>query len=129
MTLAEMKGAGIVKHIWVTIRTRDEYYLRKLVLRAYWDGEKNPSVEVPIGDFFGIGHAICKNYVSAPLQMSPEDGKGFNCWFPMPYSKGAKITVENQGCMGLRVLLLLRRLRGAQEAAGGPRQVPRILEP
>jgi len=96
-TLAEMEGAGIVKHIWVTIRTRDEYYLRKLVLRAYWDGEENPSVEVPIGDFFGIGHAISKNYVSAPLQMSPEDGKGFNCWFPMPYAKGAKITVENQG--------------------------------
>ena len=95
-TLAEMKAAGCVKHIWVTISSRDEYYLRKFVFRAYWDGEENPSVEVPIGDFFGIGHAICKNYVSAPLQMSPEDGKGFNCWFPMPYSNGAKITVENQ---------------------------------
>ncbi len=95
--LAQMEGAGIIKHIWVTIRTRDEFFLRKLVLRSYWDGEKNPSVEVPIGDFFGIGHGISKNYVSAPLQMSPEDGKGFNCWFPMPYSKGARITVENQG--------------------------------
>ena len=97
VVLADMKGAGCIKHIWVTIRTRDEYYLRKLVLRAYWDGEKDPSVEVPIGDFFGMGHALCKNFVSAPLQMSPEDGKGFNCWWPMPYSKGARITVENQG--------------------------------
>ncbi|MCW4014164.1 MAG: DUF2961 domain-containing protein, partial [Candidatus Bathyarchaeota archaeon] len=57
-TLAEMKDAGCVKHIWVTIRTDEEWYLRKLVLRMYWDGEKDPSVEVPIGDFFGIGHGI-----------------------------------------------------------------------
>jgi hypothetical protein len=97
VTLADMKGAGYVKHIWVTIRTRDEFYLRKLVLRAFWDSEKNPSIEVPIGDFFGIGHAMTRNYISAPLQMSPEDGKGFNCWWPMPYEKGAKITIENQG--------------------------------
>ena len=97
--LAEMKGAGCVKHIWVTTRSSDEHYLRKLVLRMYWDGEEEPSVEVPIGDFFGIGHAMTHNYVSAPLQMSPEDGKGFNCWWPMPYSDGARITLENQGDM------------------------------
>jgi hypothetical protein len=59
------------------------------VLRAYWDGEGEPSVEVPIGDFFDIGHGITHNYVSAPLQMSPEDGKAFNCWWPMPYSEVA----------------------------------------
>lgn len=81
---AEMKGAGCVKHIWVTIRTDEEWYLRKLVLRMYWDGEENPSVEVPIGDFFGIGHGITHNYVSWTLQMSPEEGKAFNCWWPMP---------------------------------------------
>jgi len=95
--LAEMDDAGCIKHIWVTIRTNEEWYLRKLVLKMYWDGEENPSVEVPIGDFFGIGHGITHNYVSTPLQMSPEDGKAFNCWWPMPYSKGAKITIENQG--------------------------------
>lgn len=95
--LAEMEGAGCVKHVWVTIRTDMEWYLRKLVLRAYWDGEEHPSVEAPIGDFFGIGHGVTHNYVSAPLQMSPEDGKGFNCWWPMPYGDGARITVENQG--------------------------------
>ncbi|MCK4703712.1 DUF2961 domain-containing protein, partial [Candidatus Bathyarchaeota archaeon] len=96
-TLAEMEGPGCVKHIWVTIRTDEEWYLRKLVLRAYWDGEENPSVEAPIGDFFGIGHGLTRNYVSAPLQMSPEDGKGFNSWWPMPYGDGARITIENQG--------------------------------
>src|SRR4030067_1875905 len=85
--LAEMDKAGCVKHIWVTINSRDEYYLRKLVLRAYWDGEENPSVEVPIGDFFGIGHGLTKNFVSLPLTMSPEGGRGFNSFFPMPFSK------------------------------------------
>jgi len=99
--LAEMKGSGCVKHIWVTIRTDEEHYLRKIVLRMYWDGEKAPSVEVPIGDFFGIGHALTHNYMSAPLQMSPEDGKAFNSWWPMPYGKSARITVENQGDKGV----------------------------
>jgi len=97
--LAEMEGAGKVNHIWVTIRSKEEWYLRKLVLRAYWDGEEEPSVEAPIGDFFGIGHGMHHNYVSAPMQMSPEDGKAFNSWWPMPYGDGARITLENQGDM------------------------------
>ena len=94
-TLAEMEGPGCATHIWVTIRTDEDWDLRKLVLRAYWDGEENPSVEVPIGDFFGIGHGLTRNYVSAPLQMSPEDGKGVNSGWPMPYGDGARITLEN----------------------------------
>jgi len=95
--MAQIKGAGCVRHIWVTIDSNEKWYLRKLVLRAYWDGEGEPSVEVPIGDFFGIGHGITHNYVSAPLEMSPQDGKVFNSWLPMPYGNGARITVENQG--------------------------------
>jgi hypothetical protein len=97
VTLARIEGAGCVRHIWVTIDSKEQWYLRKLVLRAYWDGEEEPSVEVPIGDFFGIGHGVAHNYVSAPLEMSPQDGKGFNSWWPMPYGEGARITVENQG--------------------------------
>jgi len=95
--MAKMKGSGCIKHIWVTIRTDEDWYLRKLVLRMYWDGEEEPSVEVPIGDFFGIGHGLTHNFVSAPLQMSPEDGKGFNSWWPMPYIFEATMTIENQG--------------------------------
>jgi hypothetical protein len=83
--LAEISEPGVIRHIWVTIACRDRDYLRKIVLRAYWDGEAEPSVEVPVGDFFGIGHARTRNFWSLPLQMSPEDGKGFNCWFPMPF--------------------------------------------
>ena len=94
--LAEIEGAGCIRHIWVTIRCKDRWYLRKILLRMYWDAEEEPSVEVPIGDFFGIGHGAAHNFVSAPLQMSPENGKGFNCWWPMPFSRGARIEVENQ---------------------------------
>jgi hypothetical protein len=62
----------------------------------YWDEEPEPSVEVPIGDFFGMGHGETKNFISAPLQMSPRGGRGFNCWWPMPFKNHAKIEVESQ---------------------------------
>jgi hypothetical protein len=62
----------------------------------YWDGEEEPSVHVPVGDFFGVGHARSKNFVSAPLQMSPEDGKSFNSFFHMPFSDGARIEVTSE---------------------------------
>jgi hypothetical protein len=93
---AEIRGAGCITHFWCTIDNSDPYYLRKLVLRVYWDGEEYPSVEVPIGDFFGMGHAMCKNYWSFPLAMSPKDGKGFNCWWPMPFGKSARFELDNQ---------------------------------
>lgn len=95
-TVADISGAGCITHIWVTMDCRAEYFLRKVVLRMYWDGEEDASVEVPIGDFFGMGHAEHKNFVSAPLDMSPEDGKSFNCWFPMPFADGARIEVTNE---------------------------------
>ncbi|MBY8988426.1 MAG: DUF2961 domain-containing protein, partial [Candidatus Lokiarchaeota archaeon] len=60
-------------------------------------------VEVPIGDFFGLGHAKHKNFISLPFQMSPRGGRAFNCWWPMPFSNGFKITIENDNSkqMGL----------------------------
>ncbi len=95
-TFAEIKGAGCVTHFWCTIQNTDPDYLRKLVLRVYWDGEKHPSIEVPIGDFFGMGHAMSKNYWSMPLSMSPKDGKGFNCWWSMPFGASARFELDNQ---------------------------------
>ncbi len=92
--LAELADPGVVRHIWVTMACREEHYLRKVVLRAWWDGEPAPSIEVPVGDFFGVGHAQTRNFASLPLQMSPEDGKAFNCFFPMPYDR-ARFEVEN----------------------------------
>ncbi len=91
VTLGEMEGAGCVKHIWVTTREENNN-LRRLTLKMFWDGETTPSVLCPIGDFFGLGHAKATYFQSLPLQASY---RGLNCWFPMPYARGAKITVTN----------------------------------
>lgn len=93
-TLVETESPGCVKHIWMTVGGPWEM-LRKLVIRAWWDGETNPSVEAPLGDFFGMGHATARNFVSLPLQMSPADGRAMNCWWPMPFD-AARIEVENE---------------------------------
>lgn len=104
VTLAEIDGAGSVNHLWVTVaptpgarpESPDNDYLRKLVLRGYWDGAPEPSVLVPLGDFFGVGHARTTNFVSLPLQMSPQDGKGFNSFFHMPFAAGARFEVTSE---------------------------------
>ena len=96
--IARIDGAGCIKHIWMTMSSPDAAYARKIVLRMWWDGEdtKTPSVETPIGDFFGIGHGIVKNFWSLPLTMSPRDGRGFNCYFPMPFAREARVEVTNE---------------------------------
>jgi hypothetical protein len=80
----------------MTMSSPEQAYARKVVLRIWWDGESEPSIECPIGDFFGIGHGIVKNFWSLPLQMSPSDGRGFNCWFPMPFATSARLEVANE---------------------------------
>lgn len=94
--LACIEGPGLITHVWMTVDASEKHFLRKLVLQAYWDDECNPSIEVPLGDFFGAGHCKTKNFVSLPIQMSPEDGRGFNCWFPMPFKRRAQIKVLNE---------------------------------
>jgi len=94
-TLAEIEGSGAITHIWVTINSGEEYHLRKLVLRIYWDGEENPSVESPIGDFFGIGHGTYYHFHSKPISIGT--ARGMNCFWFMPFEKSAKITLTNEG--------------------------------
>jgi len=97
--LGALEGAGCVKHIWVTMMSLPDepHELRQTVLRIFWDGEPTPSVHVPLGDFFGIAFGLRRNFTSLPLQMSPEAGKSFHCWFPMPFAAGARFEIENQG--------------------------------
>jgi len=97
LTLAEIQGAGCINHIWCTHLSTESHYLRKLVLRMWWDGEELPSVEAPLGDFFGIGHALMTPFSSLPLQMSPAEGRAFNCFFPMPFGSGARLSLTNEG--------------------------------
>jgi hypothetical protein len=70
--------------------------LRDIVLRMFWDGEDTPSVDTPIGDFFGVGFGMRRNFSSLPLDMSPQDGKSMNCWFPMPFTEGARFEIANE---------------------------------
>jgi hypothetical protein len=93
--LADLKGPGAIHHIWVTIAA-EAFYGRKLVLRAYWDGEESPSVEAPLGDFFGVGHGLNRNVSSLPIACSSE-GRARNCYWYMPFARSARITVTNEG--------------------------------
>lgn len=88
-------GPGIITHIWFTIAARSGDHLKELVIRMYWDGNAKPSVEAPIGDFFGLNLNSYQIYESAYLACSP--GKSLNCYFAMPYKGSARITVTNEG--------------------------------
>ena len=98
VTLGEIQGEGIIQHIWITVtdRTseRNRYVLRDLVLRMYWDDEEFPSVECPLGDFFCCGFGVSYQVNSVPIAVNPT--RGFNSYFPMPFRKNARITIENQ---------------------------------
>jgi len=94
LTLGELDGPGIIQHIWFTIAHDATGYSRLLTLRMYWDGEKDPSVESPVGDFFVIGHGVDKPFWSIPVRVSSE-GRARNCYWPMPFGKSARITVTN----------------------------------
>ncbi|HPA48001.1 MAG TPA: DUF2961 domain-containing protein, partial [bacterium] len=93
--LAEIQGPGAITHIWNTIDA-EPYYSRMLVLRFYWDDRKVPSVEVPLGDFFGVGHGMNRPFQSLPVCVS-SDGRARNCYWYMPFRKSAKITVTHEG--------------------------------
>src|SRR4051812_14798453 len=95
LTLMDDAGPGVLTHIWITIASNETYHLKKLVLRAYWDGEATPSVETPVGDFFGLGLGDYMLYQSLPLQVASD--KALNAYFPMPFQKHARITVTNEG--------------------------------
>lgn len=100
--LLDTQGAGIITHIWFTINSPDPLHLKNLVLRAWWDGEQSPSVEAPIGDFFGLGLGEYFVYQSALLAVAPV--KALNSYFQMPFSSAAKLTVTNEGTQQTRNL-------------------------
>ncbi len=94
LVIADLKGPGRIVHIWFTIAHQAKYYSRLMSIRMYWDGEKNPSVECPLGDFFVIGHGVDKSFSSLPVRVS-SSGRARNCYWPMPFKKSAKITITN----------------------------------
>ena len=88
-TLAEIEGSGCIQHIWMTPTGDWRFY----ILRFYWDDETEPSVEVPVGDFFGMGWGSYAHLNSLAICVNP--GRAFNSYWQMPFRKKCKITMEN----------------------------------
>lgn len=96
LTLADLKGPGTIERIWLTILPSEPGYARLMTVRIYWDGEKDPSVEAPLGDFFGVGHGLDKTFESISVRAT-SFGKARSCFWPMPFRKSARIVVSNDG--------------------------------
>ena len=90
-TIAEIEGPGAIQHIWMTPTGNWRYS----IFRIYWDDEKEPSVETPVGDFFGMGFGRYSPLQSLAVAVNP--GSAFNCYWPMPFRKKCRITMENIG--------------------------------
>src|SRR5512145_1110830 len=88
-TMAEIEGPGAIQHIWMTPTGN----WRFSIIRIYWDGETEPSVECPVGDFFGMGWNVYAPLVSSAICVNP--GSAFNSYWAMPFRKKCKITMEN----------------------------------
>jgi hypothetical protein len=96
LVMANLKGPGMVTHIWVTVADSEYAWPRLLRLRVYYDGEKTPSVDAPLGDFFGVGHGYERNLEFIMVRDS-SFGRARNSYWPMPYRKACKITLTNEG--------------------------------
>jgi Protein of unknown function (DUF2961) len=87
--IVELEGPGVITHIWIPFGP-DPF--KRIVLKMYWDGEQDPSVEVPLPDFFGSSVGELTSYSSAMTSSAPVDG--YNCYFPMPFAKSAGIAIS-----------------------------------
>lgn len=102
LTVFEESGPGVITHIWFTIASPEKGHLKKIVLRMYWDNESTPSVETPVGDFFGLGLGEYFMFQSFPLAVGST--KALNSFFPMPFRQMGKITVTNEGGLPVHAL-------------------------
>lgn len=89
VTLAEIDGPGAVQQIWMTMRG----VWRQNIIRFYWEDRGEPSVEVPVGDFFASGWGTFSQVSSIPVCVNP--GSAFNCYWEMPFRRKCKITMTN----------------------------------
>jgi hypothetical protein len=98
-TLLEHDGPGCVTHLYCALAFPELTDYRDAILRCWWDGEPTPSVEVPLGDFFGLAHARVRLMQTALVAVNPGFGSshGLHAYFPMPFDTGARITLEHRG--------------------------------
>jgi hypothetical protein len=95
LVLMDEDGPGMIAHIWTTVGSVDPFYPRSLVLRIWYDGSEKPSVEAPLGDFFGVGHGAFANYTSLPVSISSH-GRSRTCYWHMPFRKHIRVSVTNE---------------------------------
>ena len=104
--LADIQGPGCIVHFRDNITSREPHHLQMHVLRIWWDGEPEPSVEVPIGDFFGVGFGFTERFASALVCIDQRPGgltdpaamgAARNAYFPMPFARAARVTLTNEG--------------------------------
>ena len=93
VTLCDIDGPGTIRHFWLTVPPTP-LRLRSIVIRGYWEGQQHPSIECPLGDFFGNAHGKVMSYQS--VAHSVTDSGALNLWLPMPFVKHAKFTVTNE---------------------------------
>jgi hypothetical protein len=98
-TLFEEEGPGCITHFYAALAFPEVTDYRDAIIRCYWDGETEPSVEVPLGDFFGLAHARIRCIKTATTAVNPGLGAshGLHSYFPMPFGTGARIEIENRG--------------------------------
>ena len=98
VTLLDQEGPGCITRIYVALAAHELTDNRDGILRCWWDGEDMPSVEVPLGDFFGVTHGRIREYGSFFTTVNPGMGAspGMNAYFPMPFATGARIEIENR---------------------------------
>jgi hypothetical protein len=106
LVLADIQGPGCIVHFRDNVTSKEKHHLQLHVLRMTWDGEATPSVEVPFGDFFGVGFGFTERYSSALMNIDQRRGDvtdpramgaARNCYIPMPFARSARITVTNEG--------------------------------
>jgi hypothetical protein len=102
LTLMDVDGPGIIQHIWMATETNYRGNGRASVLRFYWDGEKTASVEVPMTDFFAVGHELFARVNSLAVVANPTSA--LNAYWPMPFRKHARITFTNESEKDLTLL-------------------------
>lgn len=95
LILLDAEGPGIITHIWNTVATENPWYPRTLVFRIYYDNMEKPSVEAPLGDFFGIGLGAHKMFISQPV-VNTSLGRARACFWQIPFQKHIKVTVTNE---------------------------------
>jgi hypothetical protein len=96
LVMADLRGPGVVDHVWITVADNEFAWPRLVRLRVYYDGKKTPSVDVPLGDFFGVGHGYERNLDSMFIRDS-SFGRARNSYWPMPFRQSCRITVTDEG--------------------------------